>query len=133
MFVLFSQKKIIQLSPKSVAVPVSPAGHKVTVVKSADGRIIVKATETLDKVVSKPVSTLSMPAPTKSVVVSTTKPAILPTSPISKDGEGKKDTATFGKNDDSPSTKNVLVKEMKKVSIFFIVVIVITCVSTYCR
>ncbi|XP_042222768.1 nuclear speckle splicing regulatory protein 1-like [Homarus americanus] len=112
-----SQKKIIQISPKCTAVPVGGSlGQKVTVVKSADGRILVKSSETLNKDVNKPVTTVSVPTPTKSVLVSATKQVIVPSNLANKEGEGKKDMAVSSKKDDSTSAKNTPSKDSKKLS-----------------
>ncbi|KAK8734955.1 hypothetical protein OTU49_005745, partial [Cherax quadricarinatus] len=115
----YGQKKVIRLSPKSVTVPggVTP-GQKVTVVKSADGRIIVKTTETLKQdSVNKAVTTVSTPTATKSVVVSTTKPVVSPTASaaiVTKEGEGKKDITVISKKDEISPAKSTPAKDNKK-------------------
>ncbi|XP_069159094.1 PHD finger protein 3 isoform X1 [Procambarus clarkii] len=114
----YGQKKVIQIPPKSVAAPISlTPRHKVAVVKPADVRIIVKTSETSDKEVgNKAVASMSMSTPTKSVVVSTTKPTVLPTTAVIKDGEVKKDAAGVNKKDETNPSKNTPAKENKKLS-----------------
>lgn len=122
----FSQKNVIQLSSKSVAVPVpGAAGKKITVVKSADGRIILKTSEPLEKTGSnKPVTTVSsQPSPTKPLVVNVAKPSTIPISPAANKEDAKdtgRDPVIFGRSEEPLSPKTPSAKDPRKVSIIYI-------------
>lgn len=96
--------------------PVSGAhARKVTVVKSSDGRIIVKASESVEnESTTKTLTTsASVVTPSKPVVISSVKPLSSPVSSTSKSEEQKKEETAPPKGNPSksvpasPSTKSV--------------------------
>lgn len=110
---LLSQKKVIQVAKSSAPVS-SPVSQKVTVVKSADGRVIVKTSENLEKEpLTKVVNTVTSQPTAKTVIVSTTKASV----PLAKEVEEKKDLSPTKKEESSPPVKTPT-KESKKVGLW---------------
>lgn len=102
-----SPKKVIQVA-KPTAPLSSPTSQKVTVVKSADGRVIVKTSENLEKeALTKVVNTVTSQPTTKTVIVSTTRASV----PLVKEVEEKKEAhqakkeAPQAKKEASPTKK----------------------------
>lgn len=109
----FSQKKVIQVAKPSVPVS-SPLPQKVTVVKSADGRVIVKTSENLEREsLTKVVNTVTSQPSSKTVIVNTTKASV----PMVKEVEEKKDASPTKKEESSQPAKTPP-KDSKKVRLW---------------
>ncbi|MPC91013.1 hypothetical protein E2C01_086021 [Portunus trituberculatus] len=113
-FQFFSQKKVIQVA-KSATGPAGSSPQKVTVVKSADGRVIVKTSENMEKeALTKVVNTVTSQPTPKTVIVSTVKTA---TSIVKEVMDEKKEVSPLKKEE--PVPVKTPVKEPKKVSLYF--------------
>lgn len=104
---------------KSTAVPASSSSpQKVTVVKSADGRVIVKTSENLEKeALTKVVNTVTSHPTSKTVIVSTAKSS----TSTAKEVEERKEASPSKKDEVSPAKAPT--KESKKVSSYVILML----------
>lgn len=114
--------KVSEGTPQKLAMSgqkVVGSGQKVTVVKAADGRIIVKSSETtaVERMGTKLLATV--PSPPKSVVeIKTPGQASTPAGSFygGKEGDGRRDSLTGGKKDDATPVKISSAKDPRKVS-----------------
>lgn len=112
---------MIQLAKSTVPVS-SPLSQKVTVVKSADGRVIVKTSENTEKeTLTKVVNTVTSQPITKTVIVSTTKPSV----PLMKELE-EKEVSPAKKEEAAPVVKTPI-KESKKVGLWVFLLVPKSC------
>lgn len=117
--------KVSDGTPQRLAVSGHKAvgsGQKVTVVKAADGRIIVKSSETaaVERMGTKLLATV--PSPPKSVVeIKTPGQASTPAAPVAggKEGDGRRDSLIVAKRDEATPVKISSAKDPRKVSYFY--------------